>query len=86
MSYPVSVYVIDGDGKCVSLQELKSASDELKMQLEAGTYDVYAVAGTNNYNLPTKDDAVKDAIIEPKDVKNHGDYHQKKKWIMLIIT
>lgn len=73
VSYPVSVYVIDAGGKCVGLQEIASASDELDMELEAGTYDLCAVAGTGNYDLPAKDNATKETAISLKSGMGHGD-------------
>lgn len=73
VNYPVSVYVINSDGKCVALQEISSSSDELDIELEAGAYDLCAVAGTDNYDLPTKDNTAKETVISPKSGKGHGD-------------
>lgn len=73
VSYPVSVYVMDEDGKCVSLNQISSSDDEMKIDLEAGNYDVYAVAGTENYNLPAAGNATKTSVIELKSGADHGD-------------
>jgi len=73
VDYPVSVYVMDEGGKCVALQEIRSANDELGMELEAGTYDVYAVAGTENYDLPSISEATSATVLTPKNGSGHGD-------------
>jgi len=75
VSYPVSVYVMDDEGKCVDLKQLDSASDELKFSLSAGTYDVYAIAGADedSYELPTKDNAQKSSEIKLREDMTHGD-------------
>lgn len=73
VDYPVSVYVMDEEGKCAALQEIQSASDELGIELEEGTYDVYAVAGTDNYELPSVDDATAATVLTPNGGNGHGD-------------
>jgi len=73
VSYPVSVYVMNADGKCVELQKISSADEGLDIKLAAGNYDVCAVAGTDNYDLPTKENATKETVISPKNGNGHGD-------------
>lgn len=75
ISYPVSVYVMDADGKCVETSQLDSDEDKLTFTLTAGTYDVYAIAGADedSYTLPTKNDATKASAIILRDGMEHGD-------------
>lgn len=73
ISYPVCVYVMDSSGSCVALKEIASAEETLNLTLEAGIYDVYAVAGSSNYDLPTKENATKTSSITPQSGKGHGD-------------
>lgn len=73
VSYPVNVYVMDDEGKCVALQQIESASDELRIDIPEGTYDVCAVAGTDNYSIPTASSATKQTVLELKSGKGHGD-------------
>lgn len=73
VSYPVNVYVMNSEGKCVALRQIPSSDFELKLELEAGNYDVYAVSGTDNYSLPSADNATKNSTIETLSGKGHGD-------------
>lgn len=73
VNYPVSIYAMNEEGKCIALQEITSSTEEINMELEAGAYDIYAITGGENYNLPTKDTATKSTTIEKKDGKSHGD-------------
>lgn len=73
ISYPVCVYVMDSSGSCIALKEIASADETLNFVLEAGIYDVYAIAGSSNYDLPSKENATKSSIVTPKSGKGHGD-------------
>lgn len=73
VSYPVKVYVMNSDAKCVSLSQISSSDEELSIGLKAGTYDVYAVSGTDNYDMPTAANASKSSVIAPKTGFGHGD-------------
>jgi len=73
VNYPVSVYVMDSDGHCTALKEIASADEQLKIELAEGTYDIYAVAGTANYDLPTASEASKEHLLSPQNGKGHGD-------------
>lgn len=73
VSYPVNVYVMNDEGECVALRQISSSDIELNLELEAGNYDVYAIAGTDNYNLPSAENATKESYIEPLSGKGHGD-------------
>lgn len=75
VSYPVKVYVLDSDGKCVGFSQLDSKTDELKFSLEKGTYDVYAIAGASEdgYDLPSKDNVSPTSKIALRDNMEHDD-------------
>lgn len=64
ISYPVNVYIFDESGRCVYLEQIVSEEENLSLNLPEGSYDVYALAGTDAeaYELPTKENAVKDAV------------------------
>ena len=75
ISYPVNVYIFDESGSCVYLEQIVSEEENLSLNLPEGSYDVYALAGTDAeaYELPTKENAVKDAVVALKDGHGHGD-------------
>lgn len=75
ISYPVNIYVFDEADRCVDLVQLASGDDELSLKLPEGSYGVYALAGTDAeaYELPTKENATKDAVVALKDGHMHGD-------------
>lgn len=75
ISYPVNIYVFDDADRCVDLVQLASGDDELSLKLPEGSYGVYALAGTEAeaYELPTKENATKDAVVALKDGHMHGD-------------
>ena len=75
VSYPVQVYVFQGEGsggsdaECRAVQTLGDAGQTLNIALTEGTYSVYAVggAGSDDYTLPTKDDATPSTVIALKE-------------------
>lgn len=75
ISYPVNVYVFDEDGACVATKSIESSEEPLELNVPAGDYDVYAVAGADgeDYNLPSKSDAATNATVELKEGHAHGD-------------
>lgn len=74
ISYPVNIYIFESD-RCVEVMQIASESDGLSLNLPEGRYDVYALAGTDAeaYELPTKENATKDAVVALKDGHGHGD-------------
>lgn len=75
ISYPVNVYIFDNSGKCVEVSTIASGDDALSLKMPEGKYDVYAVAGADadSYDLPTKGNTTKDAVLELKEGQSHGD-------------
>lgn len=75
ISYPVNVYVFDEDGACVATKSIESSEEPLELNVPAGDYDVYAVAGADgeDYDLPSKSDAATNATVELKEGHEHGD-------------
>ena len=77
VSYPVQVYVFQGEGsggsgaECVAVQTIGDAGQALNIALTEGTYSVYAVGGASStdYNLPTKDEATATSAITLRDGK-----------------
>ena len=75
VSYPVNVYVFNGDDACVDVATITSDADELRIALPEGSYHVYAIAGADaeTYELPTKENATKETAIVLKAGQEHGD-------------
>lgn len=75
VSYPVNVYVFDDDGACAATAALASSSDELSIYLPIGTYSVRAVGGASpdDYELPTKDNAVYNSPVTLLQGHSHGE-------------
>ena len=75
ISYPVNVYVFDEDGACVATKSIESSEEPLELNVPAGDYDVYAVAGADeeDYDIPSKDEATTYAVMTLKEGHEHGD-------------
>lgn len=85
VSYPVNVYVFKGE-KCVALQSITDAEQTLSIALTEGTYAVYAIGGatTENYVLPTQENATSPLTITLKEGKKHGDLMVAKSNVTLV--
>lgn len=72
---PINIYVFDSADKCVAMKSLASESDSANFKLSAGAYSLYSVAGTDteNYSLPSKDEAKKQSVVALKEGKAHKD-------------
>lgn len=67
VSYPVNIYVFDGDKKCVSVSVMESEEKMLSVSLKEGTYSVYAIAGAgSDYELPTQENATETSVVALK--------------------
>lgn len=53
LTYPVTVYAFDAEGKCAASQTIASAAEALALNLLPGNYHLAALAGTNGYTLPS---------------------------------
>lgn len=75
VSYPVTVYVMDDAGTCIHRDVLETADDVLSVQLEPGSYDVFAVGGATAeaYDLPAQEVARPTSEIALKAGAAHGD-------------
>lgn len=75
ISYPVQVYVFQGEGsggsgaECVAVQTIGDAGQALNIALTEGTYSVYAVGGasSSDFTLPAKDEATPSTVIALKE-------------------
>ena len=72
ISYPVQVYVFQGEGdgaECKAVQTIGDAGQALNIALTEGTYSVYAVGGASStdYTLPAKDEATTSTVIALKE-------------------
>ena len=75
ISYPVQVYVFQGEGsggsdaECVAVQTIGDAGQALNIALTEGTYSVYAVGGasSSDFTLPAKDEATTSTVIALKE-------------------
>ena len=74
VSYPVTVYVFQGD-ECRAVQTIGDEGQVLNIPLVEGAYSVCAVGGASstNYVLLTKDDATTTTAITLRDGHAHGD-------------
>ena len=68
VSYPVQVYVFQGDD-CKAVQTIGDEGQTLNIPLVEGTYSVYAIAGASatDYTLPTKDNATATTALTLKE-------------------
>lgn len=75
VSYPVTIYVMNGDGQCVRKQTLLSANDQLQLKLQPMTYQLYAVGGATegDYSLPGQEDATATSEVTLNADAVHGD-------------
>ncbi len=72
VSYPVELFVFS-DSKCCAIQEISSASDDVRICLQPGEYNVYAIGGISNYNIPDKESISKFTLLGFKNGKTkHG--------------
>ena len=75
ISYPVQVYVFQGEGsdgsdeECLAVQTIGDAGQTLNIALTEGTYSVYAVGGASStdYTLPAKEEATTSTAIVLKE-------------------
>lgn len=75
VSYPVTVYAMNGDGKCIKRQQLLSDNDQLSMDLSPTTYQIYAIGGATegDYTLPTQANATATSAVTLNSEATHGD-------------
>ncbi len=68
VSYPVQVYVFQGD-ECRAVQTIGDEGQTLNIPLVEGPYSVYAVGGASSadYTLPTKDNATTTTALTLKE-------------------
>ena len=74
MSYPVTVYVFQGD-ECRDVQTIGDEGQALIIPLTEGTYSVYAIGGASddNYVLPDASDALTSSAIALREGHEHSD-------------
>ena len=85
VSYPVMVYAMNADGQCVRRQQLVSADDRLALQLEAMTYQIYAIGGATDgdYAMPGVAEATATSVVALNADANHGDLMAGKNTVTL---
>ncbi len=85
VSYPVHVYVFKGS-KCVALQTIEDENQTLSIPLVEGAYSVYAFGGatSENYLLPTMQEAAADMEISLRSGQSHGDLMAAKSNVTLV--
>ena len=85
VSYPVNVYVFSGE-KCVAVQTIASEDETLNIPLQEGSYSVYAIGGASseNYILPTQENATPSMTITLQAGKSHGDLMAAKSNVVLV--
>ena len=75
VSYPITVYAMNGEGQCVRRQQLLTASDQLSMKLQPMTYQIYAIGGApdGDYTLPTLENAAATSEVVLNEDAAQGD-------------
>ena len=75
VSYPVTVYAMNGDGECIKRQQLLSDNDQLSLDLQPMTYQIYAIGGATegDYTLPTQSNATATSAVTLNSEATHGD-------------
>lgn len=75
VSYPVNIYVFDSSWKCAAVSTINKETDMLELRLPEGNYEVYAIAGADadTYELPSKDNAAKEAVVSIREGKQYTD-------------
>ena len=75
VSYPVNVYAMNSDGQCIKRQQLLSDNDQLSMDLQPMTYQIYAIGGATDgdYTLPTQSNATATSAVTLNSEATHGD-------------
>ena len=75
VSYPVTVYAMNGDGECIKLLQLLSDNDQLSLDLQPMTYQIYAIGGATegDYTLPTQSNATATSAVTLNSEATHGD-------------
>ena len=65
---PIHLYIFDKNEACVAMETLTAANEDYNIELIAGTYEAYALAGATAelYNLPSEATASPDSKIELK--------------------
>ena len=85
VSYPVTVYVFQGD-ECKAAQTIGDEGQTLNIPLVEGTYSVYAIGGASvsDYVLPEVSDAVATSAITLRDGHEHSDLMAAQATVTLI--
>lgn len=92
VSYPVQVYVFQGEGsggseaECLAVQTIGDAGQALNIALTEGTYSVYAVGGasSSDFTLPAKDEATPSTVIALKEGSTLTDLMAASATAMLV--
>ena len=92
VSYPVQVYVFQGEGsggseaECLAVQTIGDAGQALNIPLTEGTYSVYAVGGasSSDFTLPAKDEATPSTVIALKEGSTLTDLMAASATAMLV--
>lgn len=84
ISYPINIYLFS-ENKCIETTTIESEETPISLKLPEGIYDVYAIAGADaeTYDLPTKENATKESIINLKADKTHNDLMTAKNNVTL---
>ncbi len=69
------VYIMNQDGACIHQITMDADTKQITASLTKGTYDVYAIGGTNlsNLSLPDQENALPSSIVKPKEGEVLGD-------------
>ena len=84
VSYPVTVYVMQGDG-CRAMQTIDDEGQVLNIPLTEGMYQVYAIGGASEsgYALPDTQNASSSSAIVLQEGHGHGDLMTAKANVVL---
>ena len=85
ISYPVTVYVFQGD-ECQAVQTIGDEGQTLNIPLVEGTYSVYAIGGASadDYVLPDTSDALTSSAFALREGHEHGDLMAASATVTLV--
>ena len=83
---PINVYVFNSGNKCLAVKKLSSETESAEMKLEAGNYNLYAVAGAGDtdYVLPGKDIVTPQSVVSLNGGSQHSDLMAAKSSVTLV--
>ena len=83
---PITIYIFNDNGKCLARKALASEEKTVEMKLEAGKYELYAIAGASSedYTLPAAEEATPESMVVLNGDREHSDLMTAHSGVTLI--